>query len=86
MPGLPLGPGSTALGLVASASVSPWLARYRVPNAIEVAAWHIDEMAHGRPGITADTAVGLLRVPGLTDRFFIDVHAHDDAGVAREQL
>jgi plasmid maintenance system antidote protein VapI len=41
---------------------------------------------HGKRGISADTALRLSRALRLSDMFFMNVHAHYDAGVAREHI
>jgi len=46
----------------------------------------INEIVHGKRGISADTALRLSRALGLNDMFFINMQARYDAEVAREQL
>ena len=46
----------------------------------------INEIVHGKRGISADTALRLSRALGLNDIFFINMQARYDAEVAREQL
>jgi addiction module HigA family antidote len=60
--------------------------RVRIAKAIDVPPRRINEIVHGKRGISADTALRLSRALGLTDMFFINVHAHYDAEIAREQL
>ena len=62
------------------------ISQYRIAKAIDVPARRINEIVHGKRGITADTALRLSRALGLSDMFFIDMQAHYDAELAREQL
>lgn len=62
------------------------ISQYRIAKAIDVPARRINEIVHGKRGITADTALRLSRALGLSDMFFINMQAHYDAEVVREQL
>ncbi|MGB9249755.1 MAG: HigA family addiction module antitoxin [Mycobacterium sp.] len=62
------------------------VSQYRIAKAIDVPARRINEIVHGKRGITADTALRLSRALGLSDMFFINMQAHYDAEVVREQL
>lgn len=62
------------------------ISQYRIAKAIDVSARRINEIVHGKRGITADTALRLSRALGLSDMFFINMQAHYDAELAREQL
>ncbi|WP_137149452.1 HigA family addiction module antitoxin [Mycolicibacterium sp. CR10] len=62
------------------------ITQYRIAKAIDVPARRINEIVHGKRGITADTALRLSRALGLSDMFFINMQAHYDAEVAREKL
>ena len=62
------------------------ISQYRIAKAIDVPPRRINEFIHGRRGIIADTALRLSRALGLSDMFFINMQAHYDAEVAREQL
>ena len=62
------------------------ISQYRIAKAIDVPPRRINEIIHGRRGISADTALRLSRALGLSDMFFINMQAHYDAEVAREQL
>jgi len=53
---------------------------------IDVPPRRINEIVHGKRGISADTALRLSRALGLNDIFFINMQARYDAEVAREQL
>jgi addiction module HigA family antidote len=60
--------------------------QYRIAKAIDVSPRRINEIVHGKRGITADTALRLSRALGLSDMFFINMQAHYDAEIAREHL
>ncbi len=62
------------------------ITQYRIAEAIDVPAHRINEIVHGKRGITADTALRLSRALGLGDMFFINMQAQYDAEVAREHL
>ncbi|UQX12506.1 HigA family addiction module antitoxin [Candidatus Mycobacterium methanotrophicum] len=62
------------------------ISQYRVAKVIDVPPRRINEIVHGKRGISADTALRLSRALGLTDMFFINMQAHYDAEIAREQL
>ena len=62
------------------------ISQYRVAKAIDVPPRRINEIVHGKRGITADTALRLSRALGLSDMFFINMQAHYDAEIVREQL
>ena len=62
------------------------ITQYRIAKAINVPARRINEIVHGKRGITADTALRLSRALGLSDMFFINMQAQYDAEIAREHL
>ena len=62
------------------------ISQYRIAKAIDVPARRINEIVRGKRGISADTALRLSRALGLSDMFFINMQAHYDAEIAREQL
>lgn len=62
------------------------ISQYRIAKAIDVPARRINEIVHGKRGISADTALRLSRALGLSDMFFINMQAHYDAEVTREHL
>jgi antitoxin HigA-1 len=62
------------------------ISQYRIAKVIDVPPRRINEIVHRKRGISADTALRLSRVLGLSDMFFINMQAHYDAEVAREQL
>jgi antitoxin HigA-1 len=62
------------------------VSQYRIAKVIDVPARRINEIVHGKRGISADTALRLSRALGLSDMFWINMQAHYDAGIAREHL
>jgi antitoxin HigA-1 len=62
------------------------ISQYRIAKSIDVPARRINEIVHGKRGITADTALRLSRALGLSDMFFINMQANYDAEIAREHL
>lgn len=62
------------------------ISQYRIAKAIDVSPRRINEIVHGKRGITADTGLRLSRALGLSDMFFINMQGHYDAEVARERL
>ncbi len=62
------------------------ISQYRMAKAIDVPARRINEIVHGKRGISADTALRLSRALGLSEMFFINMQAHYDAEIARDHL
>jgi addiction module HigA family antidote len=62
------------------------ISQYRIAKAIDVSPRRINEIVHGKRAITVDTALRLSRALGLSDMFWINIQAHYDAEIAREQL
>jgi addiction module HigA family antidote len=62
------------------------ISQYRIAKAIDVPARRINEIVHGKRGISADTALRLSRALGLSEMFWINMQAHYDAEVAREHI
>jgi antitoxin HigA-1 len=62
------------------------ISQYRIAKAIAVPARRINEIVHGKRGISADTALRLSRALGLTEMFFINMQAHYDAELARDHI
>jgi addiction module HigA family antidote len=62
------------------------ITQYRIAKAIDVPARRINEIVHGKRGISADTALRLSRALGLSEMFWINMQAHYDAEVAREHI
>jgi addiction module HigA family antidote len=62
------------------------ISQYRIAKAIDVPPRRINEIVHGKRGISADTALRLSRALGLSDLFWINIQANYDADIARELL
>jgi antitoxin HigA-1 len=62
------------------------ISQYRIAKAIDVPPRRINEIVHGKRGISAGTALRLSRALEVSDMFWINKQAHYDAEVAREQL
>jgi len=62
------------------------ISQYRIAKAIDVPPRRINEIVHGKRAISADTGLRLSRALGLSDMFWINMQAHYDAEIAREQL
>ncbi|MFZ3271977.1 MAG: HigA family addiction module antitoxin [Mycobacterium sp.] len=62
------------------------ISQYRIAKAIDVPARRINEIVHGKRGISADTALRLSRALGLSEMFFINMQAHYDAEIARDHI
>jgi addiction module HigA family antidote len=62
------------------------ISQYRIAKTIDVPPRRINEIVHGKRAITAGTALRLSRALGLSDMFWINMQAHYDAEVAREQI
>ena len=66
--------------------LEPMGMQYRIAKAIDVPPRRINEIVHGKRGISADTALRLSRALGLSEMFFINMQAHYDAEVARDHI
>jgi antitoxin HigA-1 len=62
------------------------ISQYRIAKAIDVPPRRINEIVHGKRGISADTGLRLSRALGLSDMFWINMQANYDAEIARENL
>ncbi|ONI63996.1 addiction module antidote protein, HigA family [Leifsonia sp. ALI-44-B] len=54
--------------------------------AINVPPRRINEIAHGKRGISADTALRVSRALGTTPEFWLNLQSHFDLVVAKERL
>ena len=61
------------------------ISQYRIAKAIDVPPRRINEIVHGKRGISADTALRLSRALGLSDMFFINMQAHYDLEVEKDK-
>jgi antitoxin HigA-1 len=62
------------------------ITEYRLAKAIDVPLPRIHEIVHGRRSISADTALRLSRVFGLSDMFWVNMQARYDADMAKLSL
>jgi addiction module HigA family antidote len=62
------------------------ISQYRIAKAIDVPPRRINEIVHGKRGISADTGLRLSRALGLSDMFWINMQATFDAEIVRERL
>jgi addiction module HigA family antidote len=62
------------------------LSQYRVAKDIGVPARRINEIFHGKRGISADTSLRLARFYGMSERFWINLQTHYDLEIERDRL
>ena len=62
------------------------LSQYRLAKDISVPARRINEIAHGKRGVSADTAIRLARYFGTTERFWLNLQAQYDLDVEHDRL
>jgi addiction module HigA family antidote len=62
------------------------LSQYRVAKDIGVPARRINEIVHGKRGISADTSLRLARFFGMSERFWINLQTHYDLEIERDKL
>ncbi len=62
------------------------LSQYRLAHDISVPPRRINEIVHGKRGITADTALRLARYFGTTERFWLNLQARFDLEEQRDLL
>ena len=62
------------------------LSQYRPAKDISVPARRINEIVHGKRGITADTALRLARYFGTSERFWMNLQIRHDLEVEKERL
>lgn len=79
----PIHPGEV---LVEDFLVPLGLSQYRLAKDISVAPRRINEIVHGKRGISADTALRLARYFGTSERFWLNLQAHYDLEVERDRL
>jgi addiction module HigA family antidote len=60
--------------------------QHRLAIAIGVPPRRINEIVHGKRGISADTALRLSRFFGTTDRFWLNLQSRYDLEVERDRL
>ena len=62
------------------------LSQYRLAKDISVPARRINEIVHGKRGITADTALRLARYFGTSERFWLNLQIRHDLEIEKERL
>ena len=62
------------------------LSQYRLAKDISVPARRINEIVHGKRGITAATALRLARYFGVSERFWMKLQIRHDLEVEKERL
>ena len=62
------------------------LSQYRVAKDISVPARRINEIVHGKRGISADTALRLARYFGTSERFWMNLQTRHDLEVEKQRL
>ncbi len=62
------------------------VAQHRVAVAIGVPPRRINEIVHGKRGITADTALRLARYFGTSERFWLNLQSRYEIEVERDRL
>jgi addiction module HigA family antidote len=62
------------------------ISQYRLAKANSVPARRINEIVHGKPAITADTALRLSRFFGTSDRFWLNLQTRYDIEVEKDRL
>ena len=60
--------------------------QHRLAVAIGVPPRRINEIVHGKRGISADTALRLSRFFGTTDRFWLNLQSRYDLELGRDRL
>jgi antitoxin HigA-1 len=62
------------------------ITQYRVAKDISVSARRINEIVHGKRGISADTALRLSKYFGTTERFWMNLQTRYDLEVEKDRL
>ena len=62
------------------------MSQYRLAKDISVPPRRVNEIVHGKRGITADTALRLSRYFGTSERFWLNLQAQYDLDVERDRL
>jgi len=62
------------------------LSQYRLTKEISVPARRINEIVHGKRGISADTALRLSRFFGTSERFWLNLQLRYDLETEKERL
>ena len=62
------------------------ISQYRLAKDVSVPARRINEIVHGKRGISADTALRLARYFGTSERFWINLQSHYDLELQKDKL
>ena len=62
------------------------LSQYRLAKDISVPPRRINEIVHGKRGISADTALRLARYFGNSEHFWMNLQTHHDLAVEKQRL
>ena len=62
------------------------ITQYRLAKDISVPARRINEIVHGKRGISADTAIRLARYLGTTERFWLNLQSQYELDVEHDRL
>ena len=62
------------------------LSQYRLAKDISVPARRVNEIVHGKRGITANTALRLARYFGTSDRFWLNLQTRYDLEIEKQRL
>ena len=62
------------------------ISQYRLAKGIGVSPRRVNEIVHGKLGITADTALRLGRFFGMEAQFWMNLQSHYDLEVARDEI
>jgi len=62
------------------------ITQYRLAKDISVPARRINEIVHGKRGISADTALRLSKYFGTTERFWMNLQTRYDLEVEKDRL
>ena len=62
------------------------ISQYRLATDISVPPRRINEIVHGKRGVSADTALRLARYFGTSERFWLNLQGQFDLDVERDRL
>lgn len=62
------------------------LSQYRLARSLSVPPRRINEIVHGKRGVSADTALRLARFFGTSERFWLNLQNSYDLDVERDRL
>jgi len=62
------------------------ISQYRLAKAMSVSPRRVNEIAHGKRSISAETALRLSRCLGTTDRFWLNLQARYDLEKEKDRL